>query len=265
MTSKGHRFDVCESGPRVALAPFLSACPEVVTLGIRPCLDDYSAAERALMRNARRIFFPTPRFIDVFQALDKPSFPTPTTYRYQHSRVLQQLLFQYLALNHPRTRIYFGRQQKAGIGRHFSLPVRVLGPHVAPATSHCANNPQDLRQWLRRYNPVLVQEAVVWEQRIQLICVHYECIAIFHQTPQGYEYLAVESPSCRGESLWEPVHLTLELLPQAQLDDILVEWGYGQGNWQLLGMSRPPRRWKGQGGVVDRHRHICGLVQSGRL
>ena len=265
MTAKNHHPGVSENGPRVALAPFLSNCPEIITLGIRPCLDDYTAAERALLRTSQRIFFPTPRFIDIFQALDKPTFPNPTTYRYQRSRVLQQLLCQYLAIDRPRTRIYFGRRQKAAIQERFSLPVQILGPLVAPDTSHDAGNSQELQEWAEHYNPVIVRQGLSWEHRIQLVCVQYECIGILRRTPHGYEGLTAEPAFCTDARLRQVIDLALDLLPRAQLDDILLDWGYAHGRWQLLGMCRPPRRWRGPQGIIDRHRYICDLVQTGRL
>jgi len=104
-----------DKGLKVALAPFLRKCPAVLTLGVRAAISEYSATERAAILQAERIFFPTPRFVDIFDALDLPTFPNPTTYKYQRSRPLQQSLFKYHDLPSPRTRVYYGVRQKARI------------------------------------------------------------------------------------------------------------------------------------------------------
>jgi hypothetical protein len=88
---------------KVALAPFLRECAGVITLGIRAAMSDYSQKERDLLLHAERIFFPTPRFSMLFKALEKSTFPSATTYGYQRSRVIQQLLTESLGLAHPRT------------------------------------------------------------------------------------------------------------------------------------------------------------------
>lgn len=254
---------------KIALAPFLRSCPSVVTLGVRACLDDYSQEEKTLLQQASRIFFPTPRFSDIFQALEKPTFPNPTTYRYQRSRILQQLLFQYSNIPQSRSRIYFGTRQKQAILNDFTFPFLALGPLTAqgmtPDSIHIVDSPRALRESLARYNPVIIRQAVEWDEHIQLVCVQYECIGALRCATSSTSRVFSEPIPFEHHSLREPLIVTLDLLRAAHLDDILVEWGYGHGKWQLIEMARPPAHWNSKKGRANRHEHISKLIETGIL
>lgn len=251
---------------KIALAPFLSSCPDVKTLGVKACLDDYSTDEKILLYKAERIFFPTPRFVDVFGAMEKPTFPTPTTYRYQRSRVLQEILFQYLNIPHPHSRIYFGSRQKMRILQEFQRPFWLMGPHLVPCSQYRIDISRDIESYLRRYNPIIARESVEWAERIQLICIQFECRAALRlgleQAPSALsaEPLSLENPLLDG-----PLEMTRALALAAQLDDILIEWGYDGEKWQCIEFARPPVRWKTSKGWVGRFQTICNLIQTGVL
>src|SRR5208337_3134446 len=55
----------------VAIAPFLRSCPQLVTLGIRPSMGDYTTRQRGMLLSASQIFFPTPRFVRILQGREK--------------------------------------------------------------------------------------------------------------------------------------------------------------------------------------------------
>jgi ribosomal protein S6--L-glutamate ligase len=250
---------------RVALASFLVLCPHVVTVGIRACLDDYSAEEKDLMRSAEKILFPSSRFVDVFRALDIPTFPSCFSYSHQRSRVLQHLLFQYLEAPHPRSRIYFGRK-KEEILNDFKPPFLLLGDRPVPDTSHLVSGMQALEVHARKYNPVIIRELVEWSEIVQLVCVNYECIgALRHRNPmltQDSHSSPLELDDPCVEKLLKP---TLELLRKCRLDDILVEWGMAHGKWSIIEMRRPPSKWQTATGFVRRFEHICELIGQGRI
>ncbi len=61
------------------------------------------------------------------------------------------------------------------------------------------------------------------------------------------------------------LEMTRAFVRKTRLDDIVIEWAYGKGRWHALELTRPPVRWPMLEGVLNRHRHICRLVESGRL
>ncbi len=247
------------------MAPFLRSCASVTTLGIRPTFGDYTVEERDLIKRAERIYFPTPRFVDIFQALEKPTFPNPWTYRYQRSRILQKTLLQYAKYPHPHSRIYFGAKQKRKITEDFHFPLTVLSPLAISGTEHQALNEKELNELLRQHTPVVIREAVEWEERIILVCVCFECIGALRKISIEAGGVSFEPVPLKDAALREIIRLTRKLLNLARIDDIAMEWGVGNGGWQVIEMRRPPFRFGGPEAIINRHEYICRLIRSGKL
>lgn len=257
-------------GNKVAIAPFLRSCPSVITLGIRETLGDYSEEERLLLGGAERVFFPTPRFIDVFRALGRPTFPSPFSYEYQRSRLAQQLLFKYLRWPHPASRVYFGGKRKERIARDFELPCLAMSPALLPGTIRVVRDSEGLRRLVSDRDPVIIRKWVKWEERIRFLFVDYDCLGVQrcfcgdqHSEETAPESFEPVGPDCGP--FQKPRDAALELLRKVQLDDMLVEWGYGEGKWQIIEMRRPPVRWRTERGELNRHDYVCELIRSGRL
>jgi ribosomal protein S6--L-glutamate ligase len=250
---------------KIALAPFLRSCTAIITLGIRATIDDYSPEEKHLLRAAARIFFPTPRYAYLFNAMQIPTFPGHTTYRFQRSRLLQEILLAYLGMPHPATRICFGSRQKAGILKAFAFPFIATGPLAAQHKHHLVDNLRVLEECSRCYNPLIIREAVTWRERLRILCIHGECVGALWKMGSDvsrfdYEPVPVELPL-----LQSILDLTRDFVRRVKLDDIVIEWGHGNDRWQLLEMMRPPARWPTPKGILNRHHYIGGLVESGRL
>lgn len=254
-----------QAAPRISLAPFLAACPNIISLGVRACLDDYSDDEKALMRRARRIFFPTVKYVEIFRACRIPTFPCATTYRYQRSRVLQHLLFEYFDCPRPNARIYYGKSQKQKILDDFTLPVVVLNLRHQPDAVQLARCRRELERLTADRHAVLIREHIDWTEKVIFVCVRQEIIAAL-RTASGGENLAGFAPLCReSASLTKPTRITNQLARAAQLDDIAVEWGRANNQWCILGLRRPPVQWPTVDGMFNRFQFICSLIEAGLL
>jgi ribosomal protein S6--L-glutamate ligase len=253
-------------GPiKVALAPFLLSCNAIMTLGIRPTIDDYSAEEKDLLRRAERVFFPTPRFAYLFNALRIPTFPAYTTYRFQRSRVLQQILLAVAGMPHPVTRIYYGNRQKMKIPDAFRFPFAAMGPDVALHKKHLVDNPAAFEECSRRFNPLIIQEAMEWTERVRILCVNAECVGAVRKHGRKRLRFCYEPAPMEQPALQSVFEMTRAFVSKAHLDDIVIDWAYGKGKWHALEMARPPVRWPLVEGTLNRHQHLCELVESGRL
>lgn len=249
----------------IALAPFLRSCPNVITLGIRALIGDYSVEERALLAQARRIFYPTIRFVDVFHAARKICFPSYFNYRIQRSRILQATLLGYSGCPHPPMRIYFGPKQKLRIPMDFAYPFVLMGPVARPETRHLVNDGITLQRLTATYNPVIVQAHEPWRETIRLTCVAFDCLAAIRTRFTDAEPAAagpVPGQQLLSMDLWGN---TRKLLATARLDDMAVEWGLGKDGWQLIDMGRPPVLVDSSEGILHRHRHVCRLITEGLL
>ena len=248
----------------VAIAPFLRSNSKVVTLGMRASVGDYTDQERSIMLSAPLVFFPTPRFVRIFEAAGIKTFPSGLVYRVRKSRVVQELLFQFLHCPHPRTRIYFGRN-KLRTADDFSYPFCAMGPNTAHDrfTVTCTKELEDLAE---RHNPLIVQEIKEYAERFRLIFVNCECVGVQKRTSTGrgvdrimpgrLEYVdpAEFSPDiiCAVQKVLTSVHL----------DDIAVEIGLSGQGWQIVALNRPPLSWRSPQGMVNRHHLISRLIEN---
>jgi hypothetical protein len=250
---------------RVALAPFLSPVPEVVTLGVRACLDDYSEDERALLRSASRIFFPTPRYAATFEAAGKILFPNAAAYVFQRSRLHQQLLFQVLNLPRPRTRIYYGKRQKDRIPSDFSFPFMAMGPQSTPGSVHPVENGETLATLAQRYNPLIIQETVPWTGQLGLVFVQFECAGVQRLEGPAFQANSRAVEPSVSEAFREVSERTGRIVRELGINDICVQWGRAAERWLVAGMARPPVRWDSAAGPVRRFEHVAGLIRRGLL
>ena len=243
--------------PEIAIAPFLSTCPAVVTLGVRATLDDYPDSDLKLLRSAPHILFPTPRFSEVFHAAGIRTFPGVLTYRYQRSRVLQVVLMQYMRLPHARMRVYFGRQ-KDSIPRDFPFPMIVMPSQNHPDTRFIANDMKILRELAGRYNPLVVQEFLRPDETVRVISVRSICLGVQRRSGPAFEPADPDDPF-----LDEVLRMNQYVTRRAGLDDIAIEWGRKDGRWLITAMTRPPVRWSAPDGIVDRHKWIAKRIECG--
>jgi len=239
--------------------------PRITTLGIRPALVDYSREDWDLLLRADRVLFPTRRFVQVLDAAGKATFPSAASYLFRSSRLLQHHLFAYHDFPVPRTWIYYGHRQKTMILKDFRLPFVAMGRDAVPGDRRLIDSPVDLWPWVTRFNPVIVQEFVALTIRVRLVCVSYQCLGALTGggSMDGHEPLTpsrVDDPQVS----WI-LERTLQLLRANRLDDVMVEWGFGNGQWWVLGMQRPPVKVVAPLGPINRHHYMGELLVSGRL
>jgi ribosomal protein S6--L-glutamate ligase len=106
----------------VALEARLKSCRNVITLGVKPNFTDYSTAEAALIRQARKVYYPTHFYAELFDTAGIATFPSYHTYKFVQDKIKQTALLSILGIPHPRTRVFYGKRQIAAITRHFRFP-----------------------------------------------------------------------------------------------------------------------------------------------
>ena len=106
----------------IALEARLKKCPNVLTLGVRTNFSDYEPKEADLIRQAKKIYYPTLFYADLFDAAGKQTFPSYHTYKCVQDKIKQTALFQLLNIPHPRTRVFYGKRQKSKITQYFKFP-----------------------------------------------------------------------------------------------------------------------------------------------
>lgn len=257
----------------VAIAPFLRSCPQLVTLGVRPSMGDYTPRQRGMLLSASQIFFPTPRFVRILHAAGKKTFPSAFTYSVQKSRLIQEVLFQFLKCPHPFTRIYYGRQ-KSSIAEDFSFPLKAMGPKTVSG-ARLVSNAGDLRATAEIYNPLIIQEMLDYEECFRLVFVNYKCVGIIKRVSSGAQFGFNSHRISPNPQLEQGIGLEFfsreivscleKLLRSMQINDIAVEIGTTRRGWRLIELARPPLSWPTPEGVSNRHKLISHLIESNKL
>lgn len=214
---------------------------------------DYTPGERELLRQSRRVFFPTLRYAGLLDAAGLPIFPTASTYRIRRSRMLQYLLANMLDVPQPRFRIAYGPRQKRETLDDFVFPFWAMGPMNHCGTEYVVRDRCDYGKISARFNPLIVREIVPWERRAGFIWINGQCAAALEER---------EVASSLPDSLFS---LNRRIVEEAHLDDILLKWGFGNGCWQLTEITLPPLRWPSPSGGIHHYDYICDLIYSHNL
>ncbi|MFP4306065.1 MAG: RimK family alpha-L-glutamate ligase [Desulfococcaceae bacterium] len=106
----------------IALERRLRKCRNVHTIGIRTHFCDYSPEETKLIRKARKIYYPTTFYADLFDAMGKPTFPSFHSYCCAQDKIKQNTLFELLDIPRPRTRVFFGKRWRDKALSQFDFP-----------------------------------------------------------------------------------------------------------------------------------------------
>ena len=256
----------------VAIAPFLRSCPQIVTLGVRAAMGDYTPEQRRMLLSASQILFPTPRFAGILHAAGKKTFPSAFAYSVRKSRLIQKVLFQLMRCPHPLTRTYYGRQ-KSSIVKDFSFPFRAMGPKMTD-NARLISNRSELRAMSEIFNPLIIEEMWDCVERFQLIFVNYECLGVLRRVSAqqqrfdcgdifpGPHLDGVGAPQCFSVKI---VSYLEKLLRSAQIDDIAAEIGITRRGWRLIELTRPPLCWPTPTGSANRFDLISRMIESNRL
>ena len=231
----------------VALGALLKKCPHVITLGVRPQLMCYSNEERAILRSAPIVLFPTSRYVGIFQAAGKPTFPSPASYYFRKWRFPQWALASYFNLPSLLTRCYKRSTTPEAILEEFSLPLRVMDLKNDRSGGVLVENEEKLRQLLREKQCMVIiqEEPRRITAKVVLVFILYEWVGFIADLP--------------GEVIPKSIiEQSLQIVRKANLDDIAIEWILTERGWLFAGMNFPPLIfYSPAGSIIDRRVFLC--------
>lgn len=195
----------------IALEARLRHCRNVTTLGARPNFSAYSEDQREMIRCAQRIYYPTALYADVFAAQAKPIFPSHANYRFAQDKIKQTVLFETLEIPHPRTRVFYGKRQKASICEYFRFPFiakdargSALGRGVYLITDH-----QALQAYCEKNAPAYIQQYLPADRDIRVVIIGTRIV---------HAYFRVASLGEFRTNLAQGAHILLDNVPAEALD-----------------------------------------------
>jgi ribosomal protein S6--L-glutamate ligase len=255
---------------RVAIGEQLKACPQIITLGVRPQMADYTEEERRLLRTADIIFYPTDQYVDFFATLGKETFPSVACYRLRGNRLKHTALLRLLNVPHPRTRVYYGHKQKRDILNEFAFPfVAKKGRKAADGKQiFLITNRERLDWYNQHFNPALIQEYVAPKKELRVIVLN--CHAAFGYWRNVIRGDFMDSSSRKGT--WktndvdpEGVELAKIIAREANLSDVAVDMVFDGSCYWVLELNFLWDETESHQAGPDRIKLIIEMIEKGEL
>jgi ribosomal protein S6--L-glutamate ligase len=157
----------------VALEARLRDCRNVLTLGVKPNFADYTTREASIIRQAKRIYYPSSFYAQMFDTQGKSIFPSYQCYTFAQDKIKQSALFALLSIPHPRTRTFYGKRSKRRICDYFSFPMvgKIPRGSAMGRGVYLLRNPQDLKSYLAQTHPAYIQEYYPARKDLRMIII----------------------------------------------------------------------------------------------
>ncbi len=157
----------------IALGSRLRKCRNVLTLGMQPNFSKYSDSEKERIRKASKIYYPGTFYADLFNTIQKPTFPSYHTYKFVQDKIKQTALFQLLDIPHPNTRVFYGKKQKANVLEYFQYPFIAKIPRGSAMGRgvFLIRNQEDYSEYCNRTAIAYVQEFLQTDRDIRVVII----------------------------------------------------------------------------------------------
>lgn len=174
----------------IALEGRLRDCTNVVTLGVRPNFSDYPSSEADLIRNAGKIYYPSPFYADLFDAMGKKTFPSYHTYKCVQDKIKQTAMFEMLEIPHPRTRVFYGKRQKMTITEYFKVPFIAKIPRGSAMGRgvFLIQNRTELKNYLESTDVAYIQEYLPVDRDIRVVVIGKRVVHAYWRIARQFEF-----------------------------------------------------------------------------
>ncbi len=197
--------------PVIALEARLKACRNVTTLGVRTNFNDYSTDERAMIRGAPKIYYPTAFYADLLDSTGKALFPSYHTYKCVQDKIKQTALFELLDIPHPRTRVFYGLRRQRKISNYFTFPfiAKVARGSAMGRGVYLIRNPDDLAAYLAQCAPAYIQQYVPARKDLRVVVIGARVAVAYWRIAAEGEYRS---------NLAQGATISMDAVPQAAID-----------------------------------------------
>lgn len=223
----------------IALGPRLRRCRNVLTLGVKPNIEDYGQKEISLIRSAPKIYYPSTLYADLFDTMGKQTFPTYHTYKCAQDKIKQTSLFNLLDIPHPRTRVFYGNRQKKNILNHFSFPFiakiprgSAMGRGVFLINSH-----EDLEKYCSCTHAAYIQEFLETDRDIRVVIIGKKVAHAYwrHAAPGEFRSnVAVGGSVCLDPVPEKVLDLAMQSARVCRWDDVGIDIIIHKGRQYVL-------------------------------
>lgn len=251
----------------IALEARLKKCKNVRTLGVRSNFSDYSPREAELIRQAHKIYYPTPFYADLFDTVGKSTFPSYHTYKCVQDKIKQTALFDLLDLPHPRTRVFYGKRQKSAIPDHFQFPFIAKIPRGSALGRgvFLIHNDLELRNYLDQVSPAYIQEYLPIERDIRVVVIGNRIIHAYWRIAPPDEYrsnLAVGGRISLDDVPAAARDLALQVAQVCRWDDVGIDICEHNGRFYVLEANMKYGKAGFRKAGLDYHRLMESMIAN---
>jgi len=212
----------------IALEARLKDCKNVLTLGVRPNFCDYSPVEANKIRCARKIYYPTTFYAELFDAMGKKTFPSYHTYKCVQDKIKQTALFNLLDLPHPRTRVFYGKRQKSNICNHFKFPFIAKVPRGSAMGRgvYLIRSPEDLFSYCCLSTVAYIQEYLPSDRDIRVVIIGKEAVHAYWRIAPAGDFrsnVAVGASISLDPVPQKVLDFAIEIAQKCQWDDVGID------------------------------------------
>jgi ribosomal protein S6--L-glutamate ligase len=223
----------------IALEGRLRDCKNVITLGVRPNFSDYDHREMALIRNAKKIYYPSTFYADMFDAMGKPTFPGYHNYKCVQDKIKQTAMFELLEIPHPRTRVYYGKRQKKSITDDFAFPfvAKIARGSAMGRGVYLIQQNEDLLDYLKITNTAYIQEFIPSDRDIRVVIIGEKIVHAYWRVAPENDFrcnLAVGGRVCLDSIPPDALDLALRTAGACRWDDVGIDICRYEGNFYVL-------------------------------
>jgi ribosomal protein S6--L-glutamate ligase len=223
----------------IALGSRLRDCKNVTTIGVRPNFSDYTRREAELIRNAKKIYYPSSFYADLFDAMGKPTFPGYHTYKCVQDKIKQTAMFQLLNIPHPRTRVYYGKRQKKAITDHFTFPFVAKIPQGSAMGRgvYLIQQPDELLDYLKLVNTAYIQEYLPSDRDIRAVIIGQKIVHAYWRIAPENDFrcnIALGGRVSLDRIPPEALDLALHTARSCRWDDVGIDICQHEGNFFVL-------------------------------
>jgi ribosomal protein S6--L-glutamate ligase len=212
----------------IALEARLKGCRNVNTLGVMPNFSDYSDEDANLIRNAKKIYYPTTFYADLFDAMGKKTFPSYHTYKCVQDKIKQTALFNLLEIPHPRTRVFYGKRQKKNIADHFQFPLigKIPRGSAMGRGVYLIKDKNELEAYLKVTDVAYIQEYLPTDRDIRVVVIGKKIVHSYWRIASEGEFRS--NVALGGIVSLDPVpaealDLALHTAKNCQWDDVGID------------------------------------------
>lgn len=254
----------------IALERRLRHCPHVLTLGVRPNLEAYPEADLAMIQVAEKIYYPSVFYADLFDVMGKATFPSAHTYRYVQDKIKQTALFKLLGIPHPRTHVYYGRQQQRRIRSEFAYPfvAKVARGSALGRGVFLIRDDLELEVYLAANRVAYIQQHLAIDRDIRAVVIGAEVRHAYWRVSAAGEFRT--NVSAGGRILLDAVpraalDLARHTAHKCRWDDVGLDICCAAGQWYVLEANMKYGKSGFRAAGLDYYQLMDDLIANGTI